>query len=149
MGNYAFKTVSPTYTVWARGKDDNQYQETLTLSHYDDEDPNTLTDALGIFRREVNMFALGRKYVDARVLYLYEGMTRLGRAEMKEDDKVLEVRMCDAATLEKWRHAEEVLAPKPGGGSMWPLAQQGFDAAFNRSTEDDDGVTLRHRRLAC
>lgn len=148
MGNYMFHSGADEYGVWARQRDTDQYVEAMQLTHYEPDDPNTLTDALGIFRREVNMFALQRKYVDARVLYLYKGSARFGRAELKEDGAVLELTFRDAATMLKWRHADEVLAPKEDGGTEWPLAQSGFDAAFDGCSCDDDDRTLRYRRIA-
>jgi len=148
MGNKLFgsRYGGTAYQVWVRSADDNQYQLAMTLDHYAADAANTLTDALGIFKREVNMFALQRKYVDARVLYLYCGYTRLARAELSVEKNTLSVCACNEDTLAKWRTATEVLAPTHDGGHEWPLAQKGFDQAFSSPKIDDDGVTLRHVR---
>lgn len=145
MGNYMFTAASDCYGVWVRNKETNQYVEALALTHYTEGDPDTLTDALGIFRRETNMYALRRAYVDAKVLYLYCGSRRLARAELQDQGNLLELSFVDAATLQKYRNAKEVLAPTPDG-AQWPLAQDGFNAAFEAARMDDDGYTIRHQR---
>ena len=136
---------SNKYVIWARGKETNEYEEAMKLKHCDEEEAKnheeTLHIALGTFRREVNMFALGRKYVDAQVLYLYDGSSRLARAEMKEDNTVLELVFQNPKILRRWKDSPEILAPK-----QWPLAQTGFDAQFDRAEDAADGVTLRHKR---
>ena len=141
MGN-AFRstTKNDTYNVWARQTEDNQYALALCLDHFKPGEENTLRSALGMFRREVYMFSLGRKYVAAEVLYLYDGYSRLARAQIKDD--VLHLTFPNLKLRRAWESAPELLAPE-----QWPLAQDGFESKFNRPVCDDDEVTMRYRRV--
>lgn len=143
MGNI-FASGPPTFELWVRRSVENDVRPVLELKHYTEDHPSPLSDALGIFRREMNMFALGRAYVDARVLYLYQGTRRLARAEVHDGgafDGHLRITFADETTLELFRDAKEVLAPMPDGSARWPLAQEGFDSQFD-SVHNDEPLVL-------
>lgn len=141
MGSSISSPAADSYVIWTRQKEDNKYREAMALDHFEPGDENTLRDAMGMFQREVYMFALGRKYVDAQVLYLYSGYSRLARAEMKDDGDVLHLVFPNTKMLRRWGEAPEMLAPK-----QWPLAKSGFESVFDAAEPGDDEVTLRHRR---
>lgn len=143
MGN-VFGTAPHTFELWVRRTVENDVRPVLELKHYTKDHPSPLSDALGVFRREMNMFALGRAYVDARVLYLYQGTRRLARAEVHDEgpfDGQLRITFADETTLDLFRGAKEVLAPMPDGSARWPLAQEGFDNQFD-SVHNDDPLVL-------
>ena len=62
-----------SYHLWGRRHDTNKY-------FYLQEEENGLQR----FKHEVYAFCLGKKHGDMRVLYLYSGWRRIGRAEMKD-----------------------------------------------------------------
>ncbi len=120
MGSSISSPAADSYVIWTRQKEDNKYHEAMALDHFEPDDENTLRDAMGMFQREVYMFALGRKYVDAQVLYLYNGYSRLARAEMKDGGDVLHLTFPNTKMVRRWGEAPEMLAPQ-----QWPLFGSG------------------------
>ena len=118
------------YTIHVRDQTTNQYvdEEKLVLSAN-----TTLEVALGVFKREVYMMALGRDWRNAKALYLYNGWRRVARAELSKNH--LSMLFSYAELCETFLRAPEKLT-----GIRWPIASDGFHDRWELTPcGDDDG----------
>ena len=119
MGNSVF-------SIHTRNRATNAYEEDKKLNLSE----NTSLDvALGVFKREVFMMALGREWESAKAIYLYNGWKRVARAECA--DKRMAVVFANKVDRLKFLSVREKLT-----GIRWPLAADGF---YDRWTRLDDG----------
>lgn len=110
MGNSVF-------SVHCRDKKTHTYNESKKINMSEN---TALATALGVFKREVYMYALEREWVDCKSLYLYNGWTRLAKAEQTQPN-LLTVTFREADDCAKFLEVEEKLT-----GQRWPIAGEAF-----------------------
>jgi hypothetical protein len=122
------------YTIHVRDQTTNQYvdDQKLVLS-----ENTALEVALGVFKREVFMMALGRDWRDAKALYLYSGWRRVARAACSENH--LSLVFSSVGLPETFLDVPEKLT-----GIRWPIAADGFHDRWELTPcGDDDGARNR------
>jgi hypothetical protein len=116
------------FVVHARARSSNEYAENPVVVLPPESE---LSDALGVFKREMYALALRRDYngdSDPRCLYLYLGWWRLARAEVAADRSWLRLHFRSPDLREAWFAAEERLGPQ-----RWPLCGRQFGADFTET----------------
>lgn len=119
------KMGNAVFSIHSRDKESHAYADALKLS-----ENITLETALGVFKREVYMYALDREWATSKAIYLYNGWRRLAKAELTHPN-LLTLTFREKEDCERFLSVGEKLCHM-----RWPIAGDGFNAKWEITPQE-------------